>query len=82
MDKRAVDLIRLLLSRLERVTADSYWAHRASGVRGALLKTQQELEDGKTVNARIVEHQLEAGFEVLERAGREKIGRSGSRKTR
>jgi len=36
-DTDQTQLIRLLLSRLERVSVDSYWAHRASGVRGALL---------------------------------------------
>ena len=68
-------LLRLLLSRLERVSADSYWAHRASGVRGALLKTQQSLEEGHIVDARQVEREMQAGFEVLERAGRERIRR-------
>ena len=33
-----VDLARQLASRLERLSADSVWAHRASGVRGALLR--------------------------------------------
>ena len=37
-------LIRLLLNRLEYVSVDSYWAHRASGIRGGLLKTLEELE--------------------------------------
>lgn len=77
MDNRTAHLIRMLLSRLERVTADSYWAHRASGVRGALLKTQQSIEEGQAVNPREVERNVKAGFEILERAGREKISRSG-----
>ena len=77
MNKRTTHLIHLLLSRLERVSADSYWAHRASGIRGALLKTQQAIEDGCIVNPHHVEQQLQAGFEVLERAGRERIRRGG-----
>ena len=28
----------LLVSRLERLSVDSYWAHRASGIRGSLLR--------------------------------------------
>ena len=77
MNESATNLLRILLSRLERVSADSYWAHRASGVRGALLKTQQAIEDGRAVNSRQVERQMQAGFEILERAGRERIRRSG-----
>jgi hypothetical protein len=77
VDKHTADLLRLLLSRLERVTADSYWAHRASGVRGALLKTQQTIEEGRAVDPRQVERDVQAAFEILERAGREKISRSG-----
>ena len=30
---------RMLIARLERLSADSYWAHQASGLRGALLRT-------------------------------------------
>ena len=34
-----IDQALLLISRLERLSADSYWAHRASGLRGALLRS-------------------------------------------
>ena len=30
---------RLLAARMERLSADSHWARRASGVRGALLRS-------------------------------------------
>ena len=73
--KPSFPILRLLLARLERVTADSVWAHRASGVRGALLKTQQDLEEGLPVDPRQVEREIQAGFAVLERAGRERIRR-------
>ena len=33
-----IELARQLASRLERLSADSTWAHRASGVRGSLLR--------------------------------------------
>ena len=40
---RMKDLIKnnyakLLVSRLERISADSIWAHKVSGIRGSLLK--------------------------------------------
>lgn len=40
--------INQLISRLERLSADSAWAHRAAGVRGGLLKAQEELESGNS----------------------------------
>lgn len=33
-----VELAHRLASRLERLSADSVWAHRASGLRGSLLR--------------------------------------------
>lgn len=77
MEDRTASLVRMVLARLERVTADSYWAHRASGIRGALLKTQQAIEDGRTVNLRQVERLVRAAFDILERAGKERLSRSG-----
>jgi hypothetical protein len=67
----------LLTARLERLSADSSWAHRASGLRGSLLKAAQagkeELEN-KRVSPETV-HQIEKllsqGFSILEQAARE-----------
>ena len=64
-------LIRLLLSRLERISVDSYWAHRASGVRGALTKILVQMEIGETVDPVSLRTNLRVGFEVLERAAEE-----------
>ena len=38
-------LINLLLERLERISVDSYWAHRASGVRCALIRSMEAQEN-------------------------------------
>ena len=62
----------LLLQRLERIPADSIWAHQASGVRGSLLKMLQRLEDGEPVEDRDMKHLLSYGFQILERAALEK----------
>ncbi len=40
-------LLETLVSRLERVPVDSYWAHRASGVRGSLLSALDAEERGR-----------------------------------
>lgn len=39
-------LIRILLARLERISVDSHWAHRASGVRGSLIKLAEQMDSG------------------------------------
>ena len=67
-----IQLIRLLLSRLERVSVDSYWAHRASGVRGSLLKALEKLEAGQTVDGSALKRLMDKGFQILERAARER----------
>jgi hypothetical protein len=64
-------LILLLLARLERISVDSYWAHRASGVRGALLRALELLENGSQDSRS--DTLIERGFEILERAAREKL---------
>jgi hypothetical protein len=67
-----IKLIRLLLARLERVSVDSYWAHRASGVRGALLKLHEELEKGTPVGQEDVDPLISSAFHILTRAACEK----------
>ena len=64
-------LIRLLLPRLERISVDSYWAHRASGVRGALVKILEQMETGGPVDPVSVKTNLAVGFEILREAAEE-----------
>ena len=64
-------IIRLLLPRLERISVDSYWAHRASGVRGALTKILERIEAGDTVNPGFVQSNILIGFEILKEAAEE-----------
>jgi hypothetical protein len=63
-------LIRLLLDRLERISVDSHWAHRASGVRGSLLGMLEKLENGQPLEDPAPT--LTYAFKILERAAREK----------
>ncbi len=67
-----IELLRLVLARLERVSVDSYWAHRASGVRGSLLRALERLETGQPVNPQQLRTVLDQGFAILERAARER----------
>jgi hypothetical protein len=62
----------LLLQRLERIPADSIWAHRASGVRGSLLKLTEKLEKGQEVEEPIMKFLISYGYQILERVAREK----------
>ncbi len=67
-----IQMLQMLLARLERVSVDSYWAHRASGVRGSLLRTLEMLEAGQAVSAASMETTVEQAFRILERAARER----------
>jgi hypothetical protein len=66
-------LIRLLLPRLERISVDSHWAHRASGVRGALVKMLDQFETGVPVDATAFRMNITMGFDILKEAAEEYI---------
>ena len=74
-DRHALAL--LLISRLERLSADSYWAHQASGLRGSLLRGLEEKRAGGPGGDASLSGEgerlaglIERGFEVLEKAAR------------
>ena len=71
MEHERLELIRLLLARLERISADSYWAHRASGVRGALLRMLQKTENGGSIQWSEMKRMTGLGFNILEKAAKE-----------
>lgn len=66
---------RLLVSRMERLSADSVWAHRASGVRGALLRSITESEnpqpDTQDESLQQLHTTMDFGYRLLEHAARE-----------
>ena len=64
-------MIHLLLARLERISVDSCWAHRASGVRGALTKLLEQIEMGETIDPTSLQANLRVGFEILKSAAEE-----------
>jgi len=67
-----IKLIRLLLARLERVSVDSYWAHRASGIRGGLLRAVDDLENGAPIRQDLLSQLISSAFQILTRAAKEK----------
>ena len=67
-------LIHMLLARLERISADSFWAHRASGARGSLIKWVEQMETGAFIPPKEASELVEMGFIILEKAALKKRG--------
>ena len=72
MEDNASFLIHLLIARLERISADSFWAHRASGVKGSLLRMMAKSEKGYPTRQVDLNQTVELGFSILEKAAKEK----------
>ena len=79
--KKKLDEAQMLADRLERLSADSVWAHQASGVRGGLLEvltvfqqkgqkpgTKNELDEPLLARLDVL---LREGFMILENAAKE-----------
>jgi hypothetical protein len=61
-------LVKRLTDRLEHLSADSSYAHRASGLRGSLLRYMECLEAGEGLDKQEqanLDRLLEYGFEIL-----------------
>jgi hypothetical protein len=64
-------LLRLLMARLERLSVDSHWARRASGLRGNIVKVLDEADSGQEVSKERLEMLTEAAFDILRRAAQD-----------
>lgn len=74
------ELAAMVLSRLERLSVDSRWAHRASGLRRTLLRTLEAYEEDKSPAAREeLCRSIEHGFFIIENAAREMGDRPNGR---
>jgi hypothetical protein len=73
MSTEPLRTLRFLLARLERISADSVTAHRASGVRGAMLRMMGTLETGGTVSDQELKRLIDSGYQLLQRAAKEKL---------
>jgi len=67
MTSELSDRAGILLDRLERISADSSWAHQASGVRASLAKAI--IDPNTDISA--LKQLLELGFDILENAAAE-----------
>jgi len=73
MEDESLRTLRFLLARLERISADSVVAHRASGVRGAMLRTIDQLERQQVVSEYYLKRLIDNGYMLLQRAARERV---------
>ena len=72
-----LDQARMIAQRLERLSADSIWAHTASGHRGSLLKMIDRLEglanlaETSPDDVELLDLLNDKGFRLLANAARE-----------
>lgn len=71
LDEPYREELEQLVNRLERLSADSTYAHQASGLRGTLLRHIERIENGKQVNYCELSQLVESGFEILRLAAKE-----------
>ena len=71
MPDARVELLRLLAQRLERLSVDSIWARRASGLRGSLIKALDSVDAGEKTSPEHLDLLIERSFEILRNAARE-----------
>ncbi len=74
MAEQELELVKRLTDRLERLSVDSTYAHRASGLRGSLLRYIERLELGEHIRSEDMprlDELVEYGYEILEQAARE-----------
>jgi hypothetical protein len=65
-------LITMLLDRLERISVDSIWAHRAGGIRGSLLRSLDQIQQGEPIDPKTLRELITTSFHILRQAAREK----------
>ena len=68
------DLLRMIVLRLERLSADSRWSHIASGYRGSMIKLLDHLERQSVPTSEDTQHVeflIDKGLELLTNAARE-----------
>jgi len=61
-------LIDLLLARLERISADSPLAHKASGVRGSLIRSLESQNNGVAIDPAELDLSMDAALAILRKA--------------
>ena len=71
MNNTDIVLLRMMAERLERLSVDSHWARRASGLRGNMIKVLEEIDAGQEIETKRLNPLIERAFEVLRHAAQE-----------
>jgi hypothetical protein len=71
VDEQSLHNAKILVERLARLSADSIWARRASGLRASLDKAAGQIEKGIMVDGDHFNHLVALGYEMLEKAAEE-----------
>ena len=71
MSNTDIELLQLLAKRLERLSADSLWARRASGLRGNIIKVLEEFDSGQEIEPERLSSLHRRAFEILKQAAQE-----------
>lgn len=70
-DNQAIELLSLLAARLERLSVDSRWARRASGLRGNIIKLLEQADLGEPVAEVRLDLLIDSAFDILRRAAQD-----------
>ena len=70
-DNQPIELLRLLAARLERLSVDSRWARRASGLRGNIIKILEQADAGEPVAAMRLNLLTDTAFDILRQAAQD-----------
>jgi len=71
MNNTEIELLRMMSARLERLSVDSHWARRASGLRGNMIKVLEEIDAGQQIESARLNPLIERAFDVLRHAAQE-----------
>jgi hypothetical protein len=71
MSNSDIELLRMLAERLERLSVDSLWARRASGLRGNIVRLLDEFDTGQDIESARLSLLIQHAFEILRRAAQE-----------
>ena len=71
MGDQYLELLIRLSDRLERLSADSTYAHQASGLRGTFLRYIERIEAGVDMDDTELDQLVEYGFEIFRLAAKE-----------
>ena len=74
MNEDLIPTMKFLLAKLERISADSVVAHKASGIRGSMLRALEDYEAGRVPLEARLHQMIKMGDTLLKKAARE-IGR-------